>query len=152
MTEQELVALLEKIQALHARAGTEGEKKAAAAARDRILNRLRDVQARAPEPEPERELEYRLAVHDPWGRKLLRALLRRHGLHPYRYPRQHRSTIMVRVSARFLDDELWPEFQELSRRLRTYLEEMTDRVIAAAVHPDSSEPEEVEEARRLGTP
>ncbi len=151
MTEQELIALLEKIQALHARAGTDGERRAAAAARERILNRLDgvldDVQDEHVRAEP--EAEYRLTVHDPWGRKLLRALLRRHGVQPYRYPRQRRTTIMVRASERFIDEELWPEFTALQAELRTYLEQATDRIIAAAVHADSTEAEEVPEAARL---
>ena len=112
MTEDELIALLEKIQALHERAGTDGERGAAAAARDRILNRLESVRRDHP---PTREI--RLACHDPWGRRLLLALLRRHGVRPYRYPRQHRTTIMVQATEEFVDDELWPEFTALHREL-----------------------------------
>jgi hypothetical protein len=141
MTEQELIALLGKISALHARAGTDGEREAAAAARDRIENRLRSV--RLTRPPAESPIEYQLTVHDPWSRKLLRALLRRHGLQPYRYPRQRRTTIMVRTTKRFLDRQLWPEFEELDAKLRIYLAEASDRIIAAAVHPDSSEATEV---------
>lgn len=145
MTEAELIALLGKIQALHARAGTEGERHAAAAARDRILGRLQAARSERPPP----EVEHRLAVHDPWGRRLLLALLRRHGVRPYRYPRQHRTTIMVRATRRFIEDELWPEFQALDRELGVYLGAATDRIIAAAVHPDGSDAEEVPDAARL---
>jgi len=153
MTEQELVALLEKIQALHDRAGTEGERRAAAAARERIRNRLEEVRGDAPaEPfwrRPPRE--FRLTEFDPWARKLLFALLRRDGLQPYRYWRQHRQTVMVRASPDFVEDQLWPEYRALWARLREYLEEATDRIIAAAVHPDTSDAEEREEAPRLGS-
>jgi len=151
MTEDELIALLEKIQALHERAGTEGERGAAAAARDRIRNRLESVRRddlSSDEIRPSTH-EIRLACHDPWGRRLLLALLRRHGVRPYRYPRQHRTTIMIRATEEFVDGELWPEFTALHRELSTYLGAATDRIIATAVHPDSSEAEEVEEARRL---
>jgi len=147
MTEQELIALLEKIQALHARAGTDGERQAAAAARERIRNRLEETREAFPPPEP--ETEYRLAVHDPWGRKLLVALLRRDGVRPYRYPRQRRTTIMVRATRTYIDGELWPEFTALQDELRVYLEKATDRIIAAAVYDDASDPEEVPEAARL---
>jgi len=140
MTEDELIALLGKIQALHARPGTDGERRAALAARDRIQKRLDDLRETTARAEP--EIEHRFSVHDPWSRKLLLALLRRHGLRPYRYPRQRRTTIMVRATRRFVEEELWPEFEALLERLHAYLAEATDRIIAAAVHPDGSDPAE----------
>ena len=151
MTEQELVALLEKIQALHDRAGTEGERRAAAAAHERIRNRLEEVRSEAPEEPFWRgpHLEYRLTEFDPWARKLLFALLRRDGFRPYRYLRQHRQTVMVRAPRDFIDDQLWPEYRALWERLKQYLEEATDRIIAAAVHNDTPEAEEMEEMPRL---
>ncbi|MHC4974551.1 MAG: hypothetical protein ACYTG3_19730 [Planctomycetota bacterium] len=135
MTEEQLVALLSKIQTLHARAGTEGERRAAAAAADRIRGRLRK---RAYDEAP---VEYRFTIRDPWARKLFFALLRREGLDPYRYPRQRRQTIMVRVRRSVVDARLWPEFEELSARLTEYLEDVTDRVITSALHSDFSDAE-----------
>jgi hypothetical protein len=135
MTEEQLVALLSKIQALHARAGTEGERRAAAAAAERIRGRLR----RGSYDEP--AVEYRFTIRDPWARKLFYALLRREGLDPYRYPRQRRQTVMVRVRRSLVETTLWPEFEELRMRLTDYLEDVTDRVIAAALHPDVSDAE-----------
>ena len=56
---------------------------------------------------------------------------------------------MVKAPRSFMDETLWPEFQELSRELQTYLSEMTDRVIREGIHGDDSDAEEVEEPRQL---
>ena len=122
------------IEALHAGATTEGEKDAAARARERILARL----AKTKQEEP--AAPYRFTLHDPWDRKLFIALVRRYGLRPYRRYRQHEQTIMVDVPERFVDETLWPEFEALSAELERYLTEVTDRVIADALQADGSEP------------
>ena len=77
---------------------------------------------------------------DMWSRRLLVALLRRYGISPYRYARQRRTTIMAKVSKRFIDETLWPEFSELSKVLHAYLLETTDRVIRQGICEDNSEP------------
>jgi len=133
MTEERLIELLRKIQALHERAGTDGERRAAAAARDRITARLRHATQ-------DREIEYRFIVYDPWARRLLFALLRRDGLEPFRYPRQRRHSVMVRGRRHALEEK-WEEFRELNARLAHYLDEVTERIISAALHADCSEPE-----------
>lgn len=43
---------------------------------------------------------------------------------------------MARVSKRFVDETLWPEFQEINRTLEAYLAEATERIIAEAINPD----------------
>jgi len=139
MDEHKLIEKLLRIEALHAGATTRGERVAAARAMQRILERLRKLQD---EDEP---IEYRFSMPDPWARKLFLALLRRYGLKPYRYYRQRYSTVMVRVPERFVDETLWPEFQELQETLYEYLGEVTDRVISEAIHTDSSEAVERQE-------
>jgi hypothetical protein len=133
MDERKLIEKLRHIEALFARAGTAGEKAAAASAADRIRARLRDV-ARIDPP-----VEYKFSVADGWSRRLLLALMRRYGIEPYRYPSQRRTTIMARVSRQFVSETLWPEFQAFSRTLEAYLAEATERVIAEAVSPDRRE-------------
>jgi hypothetical protein len=86
-------------------------------------------------------IEYRFTLADLWSRKLFVGLLRRYDLKPYRYRGQRYTTVMVRVPKSFVDETLWPEFQELDDTLRTYLDEVTDRVIRAEIHGDSSEAE-----------
>ena len=133
--ERRLIEKLLRIEALFARPGTEGEKAAAADAAGRIRARLKDLAQSDP------PVEYRFSVADPWSRKLLHALLRRYGVGPYRYRSQRRTTVMARVSRRFVDETLWPEFLELDRTLRAYLSDVTERVIADAICPDAREEE-----------
>ncbi len=79
------------IESLHAGATTEGEKDAAARARNRILARLATTKRVEP------EVPYKFSLPDPWERKLFIALARRYGLRPYRRYRQHEQTIMLDV-------------------------------------------------------
>lgn len=143
MNEAKLIDKLRLVEALFSGAATEGEKDAAGRARDRILERLH-LQEKQDPPR-----EYRFAMTDMWSRKVFTALLRRYGLQPYRYPRQRHTTVMARVSKKFVDETLWPEFRELSETLRTYLSDVTDRVVSQVIHQDSSEAEVVEEPGQL---
>lgn len=144
--ERALIEKLLRIEALHAGATTPGERTAAANAMERMRERLKKVAALDP------PVEYRFSVPDPWARKLFLALLRRYDLRPYRYPRQREATVMVAVPRRFVDETLWPEFQALSESLRTYLNEVTERVISEAVHKDHSEAAETPEQPGLFDP
>jgi hypothetical protein len=135
---------LRKIEALFAGAGTAGERDAAAAAATRIRARLASA-ARSDPP-----VELRLSVSDPWARLLLMALCRRYGIEPYRYPRMHRQTLVVRAPKRFIEDLLWPEFQQLSAALTDYLSDVTARVIREEVHGDVRDAEERQETRKIG--
>lgn len=137
--ESRLIEKLRLIEALFAGSTSRGEKVAAERAKQRILERLH-VSAQADPP-----VEYRFAMGDLWSRKLFVALLRRYEIRPYRYKGQRYTTVMARVSKTFVDETLWPEFQELSETLRTYLSEVTDRVVAKVIHQDSSEADVVEE-------
>ena len=136
MDERSLIDTLRKIEALHAGATTAGERVAAEKARERILDRLKQVER------VEVAIEYKFSLHDPWQRRVFLALLRRYGLRPYRNYGQHRQTVLVRVPERFVDEVLWPEFLALADALDRYLQEVTDRVIGEAIHRDSSDAEE----------
>lgn len=143
MEEARLIERLRLIEALFAGAGTDGEKVAAGRAKERILERLEHWEQEVP------PIEYRFSMVDMWSRKVFVTLLRRYGIRPYRYSGQRYTTVMARVSKRFVDDTLWPEFQEISKILRTYLSEVTDRVVSQVIHQDSSEAEVVEEPGQL---
>ena len=123
MDEARLIDKLRLIEALFSGATTEGEKVAAERARDRILERLELWEKDDP------PVEYRFSMADMWSRKVFLALLRRYGIRPYRYSGQRYTTVMAKVSKRFVDETLWPEFQEISETLRTYLSDVTDRVV-----------------------
>ncbi len=137
MKESDLLEKLRKIERLYAGAATTGEKEAAAEAMNRIRNRLGEV-AKVDKP-----IEYKFTLLDGWAKKLFLALLRRYELKPYRYSRQRRNTVMVRVPRSFVNETLWPEFLELSAVLKTYLEEVTNRVITGVIHEDTGDEEEV---------
>lgn len=146
MTELDEARLIEKlraIEALHARPGSAGERAAVEHARDRILERLREL-AEADPP-----MEYQFSMVDMWSRRVFIALLRRYGIRPYRYRRQRRTTVMARVSRRFVDETLWPQFEAISDTLRSYLDEVTDQVISEVLHADVSEATVMEEPKQL---
>ncbi len=144
MDEAKLREKLSRIEALFAGATTEGERVAAGEARRRIQERLQSVERVDP------PLEFRFTLADTWSRKLFLALLRRYDLKPYRYRGQRRTTIMVKVPKPFVNETLWPEFQQINTAMRTYLDEVTDRIIADVIHGDSSEATEVAEPLKLG--
>ena len=135
MREQDLFDKLRKIERLYAGAATAGEKEAAADAIARIKRRIVE-KAKVDHP-----VEYKFTLVDGWSKKLFTALLRRYELKPYRYSRQRRNTVMVRVPRSFVDETLWPEFLELSEVLKNYLDEVTNRVIARGIHADEGDEE-----------
>lgn len=143
MDEAKLIGKLRLIEALFSGATTAGEREAAARARERILERLEQFEKEDP------PLEYRFSMGDMWSRKVFVALLRRYGIRPYRYKRQRHTTVMARVSKRFVDETLWPEFQEISDTLRSYLSDVTDRVVSQVIHQDSSDAEVVDDPSQL---
>jgi hypothetical protein len=143
MDEVKLIEKLRLIEALFSGATTEGEREAAARARERILERLKQFEKEDP------PVEYRFTMGDMWSRKVFVALLRRYGIRPYRYSGQRHTTVMARVSKRFVDETLWPEFEEISGTLKSYLSEVTERIVAQVIHGDSSEAEVVDEPAQL---
>lgn len=144
MREADLIEKLRKVEALFAGAKTPGEKAAAGKAADRIRVRLRQAERQEP------PVEIRFSVPDPWARQLFCALCRRYGLRPYRYSRMQRQSIMVRSPQSFVDGVLWPEFQQLEPILRSYLAEVTERVIREAIHGESGDAETVAEPPGIG--
>ena len=135
MTQDQLLEKLRLIEALHVGAATEGERNAAASALERILERLRKTQQTDP------PIEFRFTLRSEWSHRLFVAVLRRYQLRPYRYARQRYTTVMARVPRGFVNETLWPEFCQLERTLRSYLTEVTDRVIREAITTDDSEVE-----------
>jgi len=143
MDEAELRDRLRKIEALFARAGSEGERVAAGAALDRIRERLAETRRNVG------PIEMKFTFPDMWARRLFVALCRRYELQPFRYKRQRYTTVMLRVPQPFVDAILWPEFEALHQALRQYLDEATNRIIRAEVHGDTGEAQEVDEPPAL---
>lgn len=133
--EQRLIDTLRKVEALFAGTTFEGERASAAAAIERLRQKLRDTQR------DDAAVEFHFSMADSWSRKLFMALLRRYGLEPYRYRGQRYTTVMVRVPKSFVDQTLWPEYLKLSEVLTSYLDDVTNRVIAEGVNADMSDAE-----------
>ena len=133
--EQQLIAKLRKVEALFARPGTEGERRAAENASNRIRGRLTALEDIEP------AVEFRFSLTDAWSRSLFIAVLRRHSLRPYRYHGQRRTTVMVKVVKSYLDATLWPEFLQLQTVLHEHFGAVTKRVIAQAIGTEDGDVE-----------
>ena len=125
-------AKLEKLEALFARGATEGERAAAGAALDRLSSKLND----APK---EDEVELHYSLPDSWAVRIFVALCRKHGVKPYRYPRQRRTTVMVRVPPDAFERTVMSEFNTLHRELVAYFQETVDHLIADAMKSDGDD-------------
>jgi hypothetical protein len=143
MDESRLIEKLRLIETLFAGAQTAGEKDAADRARQRILDRLKSIEAADP------PVEFKFTLRDMWQRKVMVALMRRYGLKPYRYSGQRYTTVMTKAPEKFISETLWPEFQEISQTLQTYLSEVTERVVSEVICRDNSDADIVDEQRRI---
>lgn len=141
--EQRLREKLRKIEALFAGAATAGEKAAAGAAAERIRRQFAETSRR------ETSEEFKFSIPDPWSRQLFTALCRRYGLKPFRYSRMHRQTVIVHAPVSFINQVLWPEFEELSEALSAHLLEITNRIIREEVYATPGEADEIAEPARL---
>ena len=130
-----LIEKLRKVEALFARAATPGERIAAEHALERLSARLRDLERQQPPK------EHRFSFPDSWSRALFTALLRRYGIKPFRYTGQRRTTVMARVTPAFLNETLWPEFEQFNRLLHEHLHTVTDRIISQAIDQKDAEVE-----------
>ena len=142
--EQALRDKLRKIEALFAGAATEGERFAAGAAAERIRERLGQSAGK------EKSIEVKFSIPDIWSRQLFLALSRRYGLRPFRYRRMHRQSIIVKAPKSFIDQVLWPEFEELNTALTAYLSEITEKVIREEVHGETGDADEIDEMPQIG--
>ena len=142
--EQLLREKLRKIEALFAGAATEGERVAAGAAVERIRDRLGHAAGK------EKQIEVKFSISDTWSRQLFVALCRRYGLRPFRYRRMHRQTIIIKARKSFVEQVLWPEFEELDAALIAYLSEITEKVIREEVHGETGDADVVDEPPRIG--
>lgn len=132
-TERRLLEKLRRVEALFAGATTDGEREAAAQARRTIQARIEGLEREDP------PVEYRFTLGDAWAVRVFIALCRRYGLEPYRYRGQRTTTLNARVSKRFVDETLWPEFDQVAKLLRQHLNDVTERIIREAIHQDLSD-------------
>jgi len=62
----------------------------------------------------------------------------------------HRQSIVIQAPESFINQVLWPEFQELNAALTDYFSEITDRVIREEVHVETNDTDQVAETARIG--
>lgn len=143
LTEKELREKIKKLEALFAGGATKGEKSAAHAAKERIINRLKEERVK------EKDIEYTLRLSDVWSRKLLLALCKRYDITPYRKYRQKYTTVMIKAPERFINEVLWPEYTEISKVLREYLDETTNKIISQEIFENPVEIEVIEDSKQI---
>lgn len=137
--EIKIIEKLRKIEALFEGATTAGEKEAAASALERVKKKFKELL------EVDPPIEYKFSLSDSWSRKLFVALLRRYDIKPFRYYKQKHTTVMAKVSVSFVNETLWPEFLELNTTLKTYLDEVTNKIISKTIHSNNTEAEVVQQ-------
>ena len=130
----ELRAKLAKVEALFRGAGSAGERAAARAALERLRGRLGGSGG-----ERDGEPETRVSLPDTWSVRLFVAVCRKHGVRPFRYRRQRRTTVMARARPGFLERVVWPEFDRLHQELESYFEDVTDHLIEDALGSDGED-------------
>ena len=101
-----------------------GERETARAAIERLKAKLAESARQVP------PVEMKSSMPDAWSVKLFVAVCRRYGLQPYRYVRQCRTTVMVRVPRAFFDAVVWQPFSVLYVDLLLFFEETTDGLSA----------------------
>ncbi|MDF2369548.1 MAG: hypothetical protein P1V21_02025 [Rhizobiaceae bacterium] len=130
--DEDLLAKLAKLENLFRRAGTAGERDAAGAAIGRVKDRLDKAR-------DDHESELKFSLPDVWSVRLFVAVCRKHGVRPYRYPRQRRTTVMVRTQEKFFDKVVWTEFSKLHTELMFYFEDTVEHLISTAMQSDGDD-------------
>jgi len=134
--DQQIREKLRKIKALFAGASSEGERKAAQAAIDRLNERINAGDSSKQVDPP---VEFRFSLTNPWSLRLFLALCRSKGYRPYRHPRMRRTSVCVMIGAQAVKTGLWPEYLEMNRVLTEHLGELADQIIADCINPDQSD-------------
>ncbi|NRB18292.1 MAG: hypothetical protein HRU33_12145 [Rhodobacteraceae bacterium] len=128
---QDIRERLTKLEALFARGATAGERAAAGAALERMQARL--------EKEGEAETEVKYSLPDIWSVRLFVAICRKHDVKPFRYRRQRRTTVMVRIRKSEFERTVAAEFHTLHQELTTYFAEMVDHLISDVMKSDGND-------------
>jgi len=110
------------------------------AARERIVSRLNALSATEP------AVEFQFTLADAKQQRLFAALARRYELKPFRYAGQLNSTIMLKAPERFVDETFWPQYQQLTKTLNSWMDEITTQVIREVLHSNGDDVEEMVEA------
>lgn len=115
----DLADKIRKIEALLARAASEGEQQAALLAKQRLLQKI-----------PQCPIEYTVTNDSYCKKKLFMAVCGKHNVGTYRYKRQKYTTTMVRVTKDFMNSILWPEFNRYAKIFDDLAHDITQDLIA----------------------
>lgn len=115
----DLADKIRKIEALIASSSSEGERRAAELAKQRLQEKTAGEL-----------VEYTVRTDGHWKKKLFMALCQKYGYYTYRYPGQKRTTSMVRVSKSFMTQILWPEYNKHAVVFDELASEILDDLIA----------------------
>jgi hypothetical protein len=114
--EQEIIDAFATIERNHAAlyslaAASSEEAKAAIAARYKALH-------------TDQLKEYQCSLKTEWEQVVFQSLLKRYGIKAYRYRKQRRTTVLIRVSEPFMNDLLWPIFRDVMFKVRIRFSEV----------------------------
>lgn len=115
----DLADKIRNVEALLARATTEGEKQAAFLAKRRLLQKADQF-----------PVEYTVTHDSHWKKRLFMAVCAEHKVHTYRYKGQKHTTTMVRVTKGFMDFVLWPEFKQYAEAFDELAQDIIHDLIA----------------------
>lgn len=73
--------------------------------------------------------EFQCHMKHDWDSFVFHALAKRYGIRPYRYRKQRKSTILVHMSKQFLDELLWPIFNDVCAALFARFTEVTTALL-----------------------
>lgn len=133
---------LAKIEALLQRASSEGERQAAAFAKERILGKISDIHKTKP-------IEYKVSLESFWKKRLFTTICAKHGYQTYRYSRQKRTTTNLKIAKSVMDEILWPEFLKYAELLEELVEEIM-KDLTQKIHQVQGEETEISGEISLG--
>ena len=108
-SQQDLFDKLRRLERIFSDSDSDGERSAAQAAIDRIKLKIEETPAVSTRAISNQLEEYQYSLPDLWSVRLFMAVCRKHGVQPYRYKRQRRTTVMIRVNPFVFDKVIEPE-------------------------------------------
>ena len=114
---------IKKVEALIASSKSDGERQAAALAKNRLLERHNMEIVAKP-------IEYTVPLGNLWKKKLFVALCNKYQIRTYRYKRQKYTTTMLRANPTVVKNILWPEFNKYSAMLEELVEDIINDLIS----------------------
>lgn len=135
LSELGLIDKLQKIQALYYGATTPGEKMAAAQAMANLKSKIDSYK------QQDREIEWKFSMGNYFEKRLLKAILSKHGIESYRYYGQRHTTLNARAGKKIVDEVIWPQYEAMVKVLRNHFDELTNEVIKKALGQDEVEDE-----------